>query len=123
MRLTTGRNGVLIGIVLMLCLLGVPNAQEHPRTDASWTAGFFARSIQLDWLAEDRARVTLAGDHDERFTIKAAAITLSTTADGLSVSAHGRATMSVTSQPSIPAVESIELTITRDGSAWASFRR
>jgi len=123
MRLATGRNGVLIGIVLTLCLLVVPSAQQPSGTDAAWAAGFFTRSIQLDWVAKDRARVTLAGDHKERFTIEAAAITLSTTAGGLSISAQGRATVSAPSQLSMPAFESIDMTISRDGSARGSFRR
>jgi len=122
MRITKTTVLLLVPVVAILSLVVVAKAQKAPVADAQWMTPIFAQPMQLEWLARDRARITLAGQGSERIAVEAASLTVTANADGLSISATGQATVSSPLQNVLTA-ESVDLTWSRAGLVQSSVRR
>ncbi len=122
MRITKTPILFLVLVMAILSLVVVAKAQKPPVADAQWMTPVFAQPMQLEWLARDRARITVAGQGRERITVEAGALTVTANADGLSISATGQVTVSSPLQNVVTA-ESVDLTWSRAGLVQGSFRR
>ena len=122
MKITKTPILVLVLVVAIVSLVVVAKAQQTPSTDAQWMTAIFAQPMQLEWVARDRARITLAGQGSERITVEAGSLTVTTNADGLTISAAGQASLSSPLRNVLTA-ESLDLTWSRAGSVQSSVRR
>lgn len=116
MKIASGRSLAIGIIAVMTAFLSDARAQEVTRAVGYLSANLFKASVEVQSLSQQRARLTLAGQGDERLMIEAAVITVTTTPEGLKISADGQATATSSLGTAALTAEKLELTVSRDGS-------
>ena len=104
-------------MVVVAALFSSAAAQDRPRVVGYIGANLFKAAVQVESMAEQRVRVTLSGQADERLTIEASAVTVTTTPDGLRIAADGQATLAFQATARAVTAEALEVRVARDGTA------
>jgi hypothetical protein len=111
--------------VLLTCGAGVAGQEPSGRAPSpGWLQSINKASVVVESLAEQRARVTIRGQGNEKVVIEADTFNVSTTPQGLKIASDGLARMSWTNGTDQSwEVESMELNVPRDGAPSISAKR